>query len=746
MSSDQTTGGMSPQQYTGSPHGRNRPQEFSHETLLEESSDDEWPDADPEPLPPERKRSSSPSMAFAGPNKRHRNDNSVNGLHAFHNFSDLRTFNNQKLKSDSNFPGRPRTGLEISSVDRSRRHMNRQVDEKNVDARYTSVQPVFLHDDTIARFQGERDRYARAQSQQPTLRRLPVSRATSRTRDNARIGFSHVERQEFSMNGARLDDDERQQFNIDQERSSQLRNYKRFGSMAPEILASRLQQKRSSRQLYAVQPPSLGSAIWENDTEHAGDSTPATKVNGNYMDNDGLVAHPHSDQPQASNNRRDRQQSVAPRTPAIQRREQSVDPQTPANQRVLPNPYQSSSIRRSQSRGFAPPTSVNHRERSSSRHPQTPLFENNVRGPQTPPHHYADSVSDTSPLEDYFKKAPGGSKRTVGASSFNARQSLPQHSIFTSRGAQKLQPRTPPRPARNLPPEHEIISLLSPDDDGHINLSPPLVKSIPMKERIPSAKPSLGNRPITKPNVLPQSKPKVDWKPKTETKPENKPQDEILAEIERQKRAAEVILEKEENARTAALQLEIFGEVVPEDEETRKRREEKERAENQRQREAAELEKATVLEQKRLAEVEKARQRAEAAEQARIEKEKQEAINKTRREAERKRQEAAEALERERLRQKAEEKIQADRLKKAAEDAERERERQKANAIQAEQAELARLRAKQEETRKQVASLSISKLAAHDKANADSQRDVADSDDMSIDNPLFVSDEPSKLK
>jgi hypothetical protein len=767
MTAERAMDGRSPQQnHNETPNGHNNYADANHQVLDESpmSMSSEWPEEDPMPLPYERKRNSSPSMLEDVPTKRHQAFFAGGDLHASqrapenmgHSQRRHSPLDNRQAKYINGFARQQYSeqaaaGLGISGIDIRGSPLNRRIEDSFWGNNHSSKHESFLRDDRAHAIVNERSRFARAQTQEPRRQYITTPRKRShiapyKTPEKA----SHREYQDLPQGNIRQDFSEHRGYQVEPEHHSESRAYKRFSSVVPEVFRGHADHEEVADQPlrhFPVQAPQLGSPIWAEKREQPRDFNPLIRVAGNYVvtkaGNNAKAPHPNGDQsryfeldPRTPDNHRTRGRSVAPHNPASHRGRSS-------SRRVLADHGS-----QSRSRSNTQPSSVHRRERSKSVYHTplaTPLAVNMAQvTTKANQHIYAESEPDTdSPmLEDLLRTGRRVTQGAVKASPYDVRQVLPQNNMFSTN---RLRPQPSaaqtPRQSRAILPEQEVINLISPENSD-VRPPPAPVRLIPMKDRIfPAKRSSIMKAPVTKPNVAAQNKPK----PERVSKVENTPQYKMLAEIERQKKHAEVILEKEELAKTEALQLEIFGEVVPEDAETKKKREEKERAENQRKREEAQAEKLMKQEEKRLAELEKVRLREEAAEKVRIARDIEEAKNKVRRDAERKKLEAAEALQREKLRQQAEARIQAEREKKAAEDMGREREKQRARAVQVEAAALARFKAKQEEAKKQAASLSFPKLASTDEGTGiagNTSHPADNSDDVSMNNPLFVRDDP----
>lgn len=228
-------------------------------------------------------------------------------------------------------------------------------------------------------------------------------------------------------------------------------------------------------------------------------------------------------------------------------------------------------------------------------------------------------------------------------------------------------------------------------------------------------------------------------------------------EMARQKQVADLIISKELNVERMELDEDLFGEADAESEEAKAKRLEAE-AQKQEEIEAKLFADMKKQEAKIAAELEKQRRAAEE-EQARLANEEAEReAKRLRRETQRKREEQAKELELEEKRKKTIARIQAERERAEKEAAEKEEQRrtiaEKAATVQAEAEELAKLKAKQELSKKQAFSLASAKKASvtnkevipptsvENEPNKDiniSQGEETDDEDS-----LFISDKPLK--
>lgn len=655
-------------------------------------SEDSWPDDELPPLPIEHKRYLSPSLMHETPAKRLRTYVPGSDLRAF-----LRSRENvghisvdQHYSRDANslmkhqYTQQSSTRPSHSGVGFEGRHLRRDFEDRYTKADYISNPQRVFGDIGSTQIQGDKFRYSRAQTLEPDRRY-----STRQIEDSPTYPYrlqENINLPEYTghslEHNSRLAFPEYQIGGVEPERFIESRNCRRFNSVAPELYIGPLPSK-------------------------------------NLMQ--------------------------VPRNVPIQRRMLSSPIWATGRDEIRDNRLiiQNAGNHVEEPIQWMPP---NTQQSDSIHYPQTPISSSKVVNSPNENGHTADTISEdgSSPALETFLRQASRETQKVVRTPYDIRQVLPGGSIFSKhRRLSRPTPVQTPRPVLRIPPTSEVIDLLSPQAESQIGSPPAPIRSVPMKDRItPARQLSDVRTPVKKADLNSQSKPKLERVPKVESKL----QDETSAEIERQKRLAELILEREDKVKTEALQLEIFGEIIPEDDEVSKKREEKERAENQWKRDEVEAEKLKKQEAKRLAQLEKVRQNEVAAKKAKIEKQEQEARNKLRRDEERKRREAAEALEREKLRQMAEEKIHAERQRIAAEAEERERDRQKATAVQAEQEALAKLKARQEEAKKQAASLSIAKTGFTDQASVFASRKLPnaanDSDDINTANPLFVSNDP----
>ena len=403
----------------------------------------------------------------------------------------------------------------------------------------------------------------------------------------------------------------------------------------------------------------------------------------------------------------------------IDHRHISEIPVTPSRQRAKSPSVLSQrppTIHRGRNKIVAPASAI--REASQALHQNAPYQAPSVENSPD------DDGSESTPLNEVLRRQQhqGQTIRSnFEEGSYKVADVLPQESIFghdRSKTAEaKLASPQPP-----LQRTQEALILTTPD----ANVQSPThqdIRSVPMKERItPARKPptkksaATSKKTATRPKKSTPKTLKATEKQKDKTATEV-PEDPIMV---MQKRAADLIINKEIQAVGEAMDLDLFGEVVGMTEEEEKRKEEEMRAKAQQKL----IEKTAELQAKeeadKLAEIERMRVKAEKEAKERLEKEIEEERAKARREADRKKQDALEERERDELRRKTAEKIEADR-KKAAEETERREQlqreaKERAEKVQAEGDELAKLKNKQEEAKKQAASLRIAKISTSEDA------------------------------
>jgi hypothetical protein len=372
-----------------------------------------------------------------------------------------------------------------------------------------------------------------------------------------------------------------------------------------------------------------------------------------------------------------------------------------------------------------------HRERNNIVAPASAVFEVSEALPQKAPYQAPsvenfpdDDGSESTPLNEVVRRQQHQGQITrsnFGEGSYNVANVLPQESIF-GHDRSKIAEAKLASSQHPLKQTQEALNPTTPD----ANATSPTHKkihSVPMKERItPAKKPSAKKSAATSKKTATRPKKSTPKTPKSTKKQKDKsvtekPEDPSIV---MQKRAADLIINKEIQGADEAMDLDLFGEVVRTTEEEEAKKEEEMRAKAQQKL----IGKAAGLQAKeeadQLAEMERMRVKAEKEEKERLEKEVEDEKTKARREADRKKQEALEERERDELRRKTAEKIEADR-KKAAEETERREKLQQeakewAEKVQAEADELAKLKAKQEEAKKQAASLHIAKISRSDDA------------------------------
>ncbi|KAJ5054489.1 uncharacterized protein L3040_000763 [Drepanopeziza brunnea f. sp. 'multigermtubi'] len=274
---------------------------------------------------------------------------------------------------------------------------------------------------------------------------------------------------------------------------------------------------------------------------------------------------------------------------------------------------------------------------------------------------------------------------------------LPKGSLFGKKSSFKVQA---PK-AETIKPETPESSVRLTSGRGlevYIDLCTPpsTARPVPMKDRLTpaaAAKKPAPARPIR------TKKPAASAAPVPVKKVPKIKEPVVDPESLRQQRAAEIIVEKELKGRLGEPQYD----QVAEDKKVAEAR-----AASQREREeklAALLRKEEAA---KVAEEEKQKRLQEEAAKRKIEKEQEEERKKIKRDAERRKQQVLEQQEKEILRKKAEERIRATRIKEAEE--QRQKEVVKQRAKHAEAQELAKVKARQEQARKQAATLSASKL------------------------------------
>jgi hypothetical protein len=446
------------------------------------------------------------------------------------------------------------------------------------------------------------------------------------------------------------------------------------------------------------QQPQLGSPLWPNAkvARNGAQSLPEIRVQGYKVVRAGSM-HIPEDQ--------------------IDRRHISEIPFTPPRQRAktpgISSQQRPSTAQRGRSKSVAlagiheAPESQPHEEKTPY---QPPSVED---APE-------DDASESTPLDEVLRRQQrqGQTNRNhFEEGSYKVASVLPQESIFGPKTT-KAKPAISQLPLPGeLQGSPEVVSLLSTPDASAASPSISAIRSVPMKERITPAKQPPAKKSAATPKSTSRPKKSTPKTPKATKKQKAKanaeePRDPAIA---MQKRAADLIINKEIQGADEAIDLDLFGEVVGMTEEEKVRKEEEIHAESQRKL----IDKATELqareEAEQLVEMEKMRIKAEKEEKERLDKEVEEEKAKAKRDAERKRQEALEERERDELRRKAAEKIEADR-KRATDEAEKREQlkreaKERAEKVQAEAEELAKLKAKQEEAKKQAASLHVAKVS-----------------------------------
>lgn len=367
----------------------------------------------------------------------------------------------------------------------------------------------------------------------------------------------------------------------------------------------------------------------------------------------------------------------------------------------------------------------------------------NVRGRGSVPRTIDLTGSETT-ISDTPKRALGTSRgfpypaMSQSAQQLNSRMSegrLDLASFLSSEAMalinqQVLLPSALPENVDHQPSSPDGISYPSSPEapDADIPFPRP-IRSIPMRERIAPIKREIARKPKKSSMNVSREIIRVDKK----SRAEKRAQEPISPELARQVRAAQLIVSKEQEAAAA----EIFGEDSEEVKNAKEKKLEKQRADEKLRRQIAKAERFEKEEARQLREQLKAQLREEEAEKARVEKHREEVRGKLRREGERKLREATEALATEEHRRKAEERIQAERQKHAAQAEERRKEKVKSTEVQAEASEVAKLKAKQEQIKKQVASLIVGRGRGASTSHAD--------DDMDEES-LFVPRVPSPIQ
>jgi hypothetical protein len=433
----------------------------------------------------------------------------------------------------------------------------------------------------------------------------------------------------------------------------------------------------------AQQQLQLGSPISWKEPLGAGMSItdnfiPTPKIKGHYAvnlnGNQNLPFEP-----------RGRSKSVAPHT--------LHNPHRPVNQR-----------RRSKSRPPGAQVNQTVTRRSRSIVPETPRFKTLRTTPGVRSYQEIDDEdvymedNDGTPMEQLFRKPRLdwlASRTNLENCPFRAAKVLPKESISYNDRSKLEAVKSWTKNVKHSfgKPSPVYINLLSPPESS-VKV-PPVRRSVPMKDRIAPAKKK------ETPTFNKKRKPTAE---------KEKAEAEAAAEDARQQRAADTIVDTE----IKAVIKDLFGEIS-----SQGRDKEKGRLEAQRKCEEREL-RLRKDEAAKLLDLEKKRLREEVEEKERREKEIEDARKKAKREAERKRSDAAEEAVRDEKRKMAQEKIEADRAEEAAkniaEAADSERKKLLALTVQADPAELAKLKAKQDVAKQQAAALSTGNLFAIEEA------------------------------
>ena len=449
---------------------------------------------------------------------------------------------------------------------------------------------------------------------------------------------------------------------------------------------------------------------------------------------------------------RSRSRSVAPRTPVIahihsqsqygKSRDIQVhesEPPTVSSLQVQTPNHQNNHVL-SGGQGATAITS-NNSIQTPQRAPKTP---NQVAEPKTPIHdpRDVDMLDDDSPatfhtpLDVLIRKNQQQPQNPPPVKNVNDKQEkvssvLPSGSAF----AKKAQSDELKIESTHVTPKNRVSSgrgLAAPEVIDLITPEAPM-RSVPMNERLaPAAKKSVPKKAVNHSNDRAKTAKQAAPPPKRVTKEKPAPVD---PEELRQKKIAEVIIERKLKSDEESYDLALFGEVIP-DQAAEDKKAEEARAKGQRDREAK---MAAMLAKEEAAKEAAAKEQArkkEEAEKRKRQKELEEEQKKAKREADRQRQLAHEAHEKEVLRQAAQAKIEANRQKKAKEEQQRELEKQKAKekaeSVQAEAEELAKLKAKQEQAKLQAAALSAAKLAPVIDPKPAEERDVQMEDEDSL--------------
>ncbi|EKD21198.1 hypothetical protein MBM_00311 [Drepanopeziza brunnea f. sp. 'multigermtubi' MB_m1] len=332
--------------------------------------------------------------------------------------------------------------------------------------------------------------------------------------------------------------------------------------------------------------------------------------------------------------------------------------------------------------------------------PETPVRVSPQGSPQRGGNFYDGGPVTDSLINAYLfplKRSAQSKHQDPNAGIDMATNVLPKGSLFGKKSSFKVQA---PK-AETIKPETPESSVRLTSGRGlevYIDLCTPpsTARPVPMKDRLTpaaAAKKPAPARPIR------TKKPAASAAPVPVKKVPKIKEPVVDPESLRQQRAAEIIVEKELKGRLGEPQYD----QVAEDKKVAEAR-----AASQREREeklAALLRKEEAA---KVAEEEKQKRLQEEAAKRKIEKEQEEERKKIKRDAERRKQQVLEQQEKEILRKKAEERIRATRIKEAEE--QRQKEVVKQRAKHAEAQELAKVKARQEQARKQAATLSASKL------------------------------------
>ncbi|KAH7416804.1 hypothetical protein BKA64DRAFT_717667 [Cadophora sp. MPI-SDFR-AT-0126] len=433
------------------------------------------------------------------------------------------------------------------------------------------------------------------------------------------------------------------------------------------------------------------------------------------------------------NEQRGRSRSMAPRTPAIEPLRGQSQYGSLSNVRVK------SQVRESEQAVITPsrPQTPSHQNatalkgsesinaitsiksvRTPQRAPKTPSRVPEPKTPlQTPL--YVDLLDDDSPaifhtpLDVLIRKNQQQLQHAPAVSNGDNQQKVSSVLPSSSAFAKKAEPVEPKIESSPVTPKNRLGSgrgLAAPEVIDLITPEAP-IRSMPMNERLtPAAKKLAPKKTVNSSTNRAKNAPAPAQPPKRAAKEVSVPVD---PEELRQKRIAEVIVDRKSKSDEVSYDIALFGEVVL-DQIAEDKKAEEARAKGQRDREAKMAAMLAKEEAAKKAALEKQAKKKEEAERRKREKGLEEEQKKAKREADRQRQLAHENREKEILRKAAEDKIKADREKKAKEEKRRELEKQKAKekaeSVQAEAEELAKLKAKQEQARLQAASLSAAKL------------------------------------